>query len=46
MLARREDAADGLRLRNLLSDSGATVMQATPATWRMLLRWVGKAAEN
>ena len=37
VLARREDAADGLRLRNLLSDSGATVMQATPATWRMLL---------
>ena len=43
VLARREDAADGLRLRNLLSDSGATVMQATPATWRMLLAagWQG-----
>jgi amino acid adenylation domain-containing protein len=43
VLARREDAADGLRLRNLLSDSGATVMHATPATWRMLLAagWQG-----
>ena len=43
VLARREDAADGLRLRNLLSDSSATVMQATPATWRMLLAvgWQG-----
>jgi amino acid adenylation domain-containing protein len=36
-LASREDAADGLRLRRLLETSGATVLQATPATWRMLL---------
>ncbi len=43
VLARREDAADGLRLRNLLSDSCASVMHATPATWRMLLAvdWQG-----
>ncbi len=32
-----ETAADGLRLRDRLSTSGATVMQATPATWQMLL---------
>ncbi|HEX6863954.1 MAG TPA: amino acid adenylation domain-containing protein, partial [Thermoanaerobaculia bacterium] len=34
-IASREDAADGLRLRRLLAK--ATVLQATPATWRMLL---------
>jgi amino acid adenylation domain-containing protein len=46
VLARREDVADGLRLKNLLPDSGATVMQATPATWRMLLAagWQGSGA--
>jgi pristinamycin I synthase-3/4 len=37
VLADRETAADGLRLRRLLERSGATIMQATPATWRMLL---------
>ena len=37
VLADRETAADGTRLRALLDASGATVMQATPATWRMLL---------
>jgi pristinamycin I synthase-3/4 len=37
VLADRETAADGTRLRRLLERSGATVMQATPATWRMLL---------
>jgi amino acid adenylation domain-containing protein len=30
-------AADGLRLQKLLDDCGATLMQATPATWRLLL---------
>src|SRR5689334_1022205 len=42
-IASREDAADGLRLRRLLA--GATVLQATPATWRMLLDagWEGDA---
>ncbi|HYW07111.1 MAG TPA: amino acid adenylation domain-containing protein, partial [Longimicrobium sp.] len=37
VLADRETAADGTRLRRLLERSGANVMQATPATWRMLL---------
>jgi acyl-CoA synthetase (AMP-forming)/AMP-acid ligase II/acyl carrier protein len=31
------DAADGSRLLELLDHSQATVMQATPATWRLLL---------
>ena len=35
-LASRETALDGLALGRILSTSGATVMQATPATWRML----------
>jgi amino acid adenylation domain-containing protein len=35
-LASRETAADGAALARTLSTSGATVMQATPATWRML----------
>jgi surfactin family lipopeptide synthetase A len=39
----RETASDGNQLRTKLITSGATVMQATPATWRMLLEagWVG-----
>ncbi|MFJ1791042.1 amino acid adenylation domain-containing protein [Kitasatospora griseola] len=37
VLARRASAADGGRLAAELADCGATVMQATPATWRMLL---------
>jgi amino acid adenylation domain-containing protein len=43
-LASRETAGDGLRLAALLESSNATVMQATPATWRMLLAsgWAGK----
>jgi amino acid adenylation domain-containing protein len=36
-LASREVAADGDRLAELLARSGATVLQATPATWRLLL---------
>jgi len=35
-LASRETAMDGVALARTLSNSGATVMQATPATWRML----------
>jgi nonribosomal peptide synthetase DhbF len=35
-LASRETAMDGAALARALSNSGATVMQATPATWRML----------
>jgi amino acid adenylation domain-containing protein len=39
----REVASDGNRLLAKLAGSGATVMQATPATWRMLLEagWTG-----
>ncbi len=42
-LASREVAADGRRLVDAIARSGATVMQATPATWRMLLEtgWDG-----
>ncbi|HKV08339.1 MAG TPA: amino acid adenylation domain-containing protein, partial [Thermoanaerobaculia bacterium] len=42
-LASREEAGDGRRLAARLRASGASVMQATPATWRMLLdsRWAG-----
>ncbi len=44
-LASQEAAADGMRLREALASSGATVMQATPATWRMLIEagWRGTA---
>jgi amino acid adenylation domain-containing protein len=43
VLASRETAADGRQLAKLLERSGATVMQATPATWRLLLAagWKG-----
>ncbi|MBK9942043.1 MAG: amino acid adenylation domain-containing protein [Kouleothrix sp.] len=37
VLAPREVAVDGARLAALLDASGATVMQATPVTWRLLL---------
>jgi amino acid adenylation domain-containing protein/non-ribosomal peptide synthase protein (TIGR01720 family) len=42
-LASAEEVAEGDRLLARLSASGATVMQATPATWRMLLAagWQG-----
>ncbi|HWS86509.1 MAG TPA: amino acid adenylation domain-containing protein [Pyrinomonadaceae bacterium] len=42
-LASREEAADGERLMGLLEQGGVTLMQATPATWRMLLDagWAG-----
>jgi len=42
-LVSREVAADGARLSEQLANSGATVMQATPATWRLLLEagWEG-----
>jgi amino acid adenylation domain-containing protein len=44
VLASPEDAADGSRLGRLIATSGATVMQATPATWQMMLDagWVGE----
>lgn len=36
-LADRETAADGERLAVMLTESRATLVQATPATWKMLL---------
>jgi amino acid adenylation domain-containing protein len=36
VVATRDEAMDAGRLATLLASSGATVMQATPATWRML----------
>jgi amino acid adenylation domain-containing protein len=46
ILAGREQAIDGHDLRALIETSGATVMQATPTTWRMLLDagWQGPAS--
>lgn len=37
VIARRETASDGLLLQARIASCGATVMQATPATWRMLI---------
>jgi thioesterase domain-containing protein/acyl carrier protein len=37
VIASREVATDGLRLLSALEESEATFMQATPATWRMLV---------
>jgi amino acid adenylation domain-containing protein len=37
VIAGSDEVRDGYRLRTALSDSGATMMQATPATWRLLL---------
>jgi amino acid adenylation domain-containing protein len=37
VIAEREVAVDGQALAALIEHSGATVMQATPATWRLLL---------
>jgi amino acid adenylation domain-containing protein len=43
-LASRGDAQDAARLRALLDDPAVTYLQATPATWRMLLDagWPGR----
>jgi amino acid adenylation domain-containing protein len=43
VIAERSMAIDGVQLRHLLEQSGATIMQATPATWRLLLaaNWQG-----
>ncbi|HEX2187720.1 MAG TPA: amino acid adenylation domain-containing protein, partial [Longimicrobiaceae bacterium] len=44
VLAARETAIDPRLLAQALDEAGATVMQATPATWRMLLDagWEGR----
>jgi amino acid adenylation domain-containing protein len=43
VLASHEKAADPVQLQALLSETGCTVMQATPATWRGLIAagWSG-----
>ncbi|MCB8978818.1 MAG: amino acid adenylation domain-containing protein [Ardenticatenaceae bacterium] len=43
MLVSREVAADGAALMAALAEANATVMQATPTTWRLLLAagWAG-----
>jgi amino acid adenylation domain-containing protein len=45
VLASREVACDGRRLAEQLSKCGATTMQATPATWRLLFEggWRGSS---
>ncbi len=44
VVAGRKDAVDPYRLAQLLKDHDITCMQATPATWRMMLTsgWTGK----
>ncbi|WP_374015848.1 amino acid adenylation domain-containing protein [Paenibacillus thiaminolyticus] len=37
VIATRDEARDGTRLATLLADTGRTIMQATPATWHLLL---------
>jgi amino acid adenylation domain-containing protein len=39
----RDDAADGFRILHHLTANNATILQATPSTWRMLLdaKWPG-----
>ncbi len=46
VIASREVAMDGARLATLLHASGATMMQATPATWRLLLESAWKGEPN
>lgn len=45
IIASRDEAMDAHRLMSILEGSGITVMQATPATWRMLLAagWMGSS---
>ncbi len=45
VVASRDEAADPHRLARLLGEAGATVMQATPVTWRALVEagWRGGA---
>jgi amino acid adenylation domain-containing protein len=46
VLATRDEAIDGVALRALLEETRTTAMQATPATWRMLIEagWRGGGA--
>ena len=45
VIATAEQAGDGSELQRLLEQNSITVLQATPATWRMLLdqNWEGKS---
>ena len=45
VIASREVASDGTRLSQLIASSGTTILQGTPATWRLLLQsgWPGHA---
>jgi len=45
IIAERATALDGIRLAELIESADATILQATPATWRVLLEsgWTGKA---
>ena len=45
VMASAQQTADGHELQKLLRECSATAMQATPATWRMLLEsgWEGKS---
>jgi amino acid adenylation domain-containing protein len=44
VIASRESTIDGARLASLIQNAGITVMQATPATWRLMLEagWAPK----
>jgi len=44
VIVESEVAADGIQLKQKIADSAATVMQATPATWQMLINagWQGQ----
>jgi non-ribosomal peptide synthetase component F len=46
VIAGRDDVRDGGQLRNLIEESDATMMQATPAGWRLLVDagWHGRPA--
>ncbi len=46
VLVSREVAADGLQLLEKLNKAGITVMQATPATWRLLLATGWKSSHH
>jgi amino acid adenylation domain-containing protein len=46
VIASTEDAHDPVRLRERISESRCTVMQATPATWRALIQSGWKGSPN
>ncbi len=46
IIASREEAMDPEKLAARLSDSSCTTMQATPATWKMLLEWGWQGSQS